>query len=105
MYYANKIKLALVKNEKDDGSEIYLTYPNIRIFNEDYGKSEFFTTVDFIDKNVKSFSVNDFIPASLIRNAYTEKELKALLTYVRELYHNNATIYDESPKLALTNED
>lgn len=105
MYYANKIKIAVVKNEKDDGSEIYLTYPNIRIFNEDYGKSEFFTTVDFTDKNVKSFSVNDFIPASLIRNAYTEKELKALLVYVRELYHNNATIYDESPKLALTNED
>lgn len=105
MYYANKIKIAVVKNEKDDGSEIYLTYPNIRIFNEDYGKSEFFTTVDFTDKNVKSFSVNDFIPANLIRNAYTEKELKALLVYVRELYHNNATIYDESPKLALTNED
>ena len=41
MYYANKIKIAVVKNEKDDGSEIYLTYPNIRIFNEDYGKSEF----------------------------------------------------------------
>lgn len=104
MYYANKIKIAVVKNEKDDGSEIYLTYPNAH-FISDYGHGEFFTAGNFKDRNVKSFPVNDFIPANLIRNAYTEKELKALLVYVRELYHNNATIYDESPKLALTNED
>lgn len=103
MYYANKIKIAVVKNEKDNGSEIYLTYPNTH-FIRDYGHGEFFTAVDFNDKNVESFPVNDFIPANLIRNAYTEKELRALLVYVRELYHNNATIY-AYPKLELTTKD
>ena len=104
MYYANKIKLTLVKNEKDENYEIYLTYPNKFRFKE-FGNCEFFTTLDFGNEFFEIFAINDFIPANLTRNAYTEKELRALLSYVRELYHNNATIYEELPKLELNKED
>ena len=101
-YYADKIKLSLVKNEKNEDYEIYLSYPNSKILNTHLGNSEFFTNVNLGSKVIKTFPVNDFIPTNLIKNAYTENELKALLAYVREIYHSNTTLYEEANKLELT---
>lgn len=102
MYLGSKIRFGIVKNEKDGADEIYLYYPGKIgiITNGTY--NEFFTKKSTRFESIsKRFSLNDFIPTELLRNAYTEKELRALLTFVREVYHNGLKLYEETPKLTL----
>lgn len=103
-YLTSNIKFGIVKNAKDNACEIYLYYPSKTgsLSNGVYTYNEFFTGKSVGQSTISNtFSLNDFIPTELLRNAYTEKELRALLAFVREVYHNELKLYEETPKLTL----
>lgn len=106
IYFVSKV------NSKDNNNEIFLvrkedgfaTYLYYELFTDTYLGTYNTKGFNSYDDNSKlgMFSILDFIPASDLKETYTESELKSLLEYVREIYNSNGKIYS-SNTLTLSN--
>lgn len=103
-YDAKYLKFILTKSKKDNKNEIYLGYYNQKLgdnFIVDF--NEFFT--DIATAHEDYYPITEFIPTEYLKLTYSESELRALLSFARDIYHNGNKFYSESPKLELTNKD
>lgn len=100
-----------VKSKEDDKTFDLNDLWLIEYENEDktrelyFGKSAIIGYYEiFTDTNIiayKLYSPMFFIPTKHLKYSYTESELKVLLEYIRDVYHNNRKLYETNAVLKL----
>lgn len=82
--------LGIYQNKSTGVDEPYFVKMNFLYYTEIFSN----TTIESnCEVNRFGCELIDFIPTNLLKPTYTESELKVLLEYIRDLYHNGKTIY------------
>ncbi len=90
IFKLKNLYLGVYVNSKTDKNELYIVeksgLKSLEIFSN--------TLLDFnSDATCYREPLISFIPTAILKPHYTESELKVLLEYCRDLYHNNKTMY------------